>query len=126
MIEAYLQELFEIIENSSIARTPKLTLDKRSSTIGFIHGEIYCVDGSELHFRELVDMKKSPIRVMYSYHYQGKNKKMIFRFDNAEHFPKLPNFPHHKHIEDGKVVALEESLPDLGKALTEIADLISR
>lgn len=80
MIEAYLQELFEIIENSPIARTPKLTLDKRSSTIGFIHGEIYCVDGSELYFRELVDMKKSPIRVMYSYSLSGEKQKDDFSF----------------------------------------------
>lgn len=123
LIEGYLQELFQIIAASPVTRTPNLTLDKRSSSMGFIRGEIYCVDGSELHFRELVDVKTSPLRIMYAYHYQGENKKLIFRFDNTEHFPKLPNFPHHKHTEN-EVIAIEGELPDLKMVLAKIADFI--
>lgn len=45
--------------------------------------------------------------IAYSYHYQGANKRLIFRYDNAEHHPELENFPHHKHIGD-KVFSAEE------------------
>jgi len=31
-----------------------------------------------LHFRELVNLQLSPVRVMYAYHYQGKDQMLIF------------------------------------------------
>lgn len=34
----------------------------------------------------------------YRYHFQEKNNRLIFRFDNAPHFPDIETFPHHKHL----------------------------
>ncbi|MGA9350703.1 MAG: DUF6516 family protein [Anaerolineae bacterium] len=33
--------------------------------------------------------------------YQLFTTKAVLRWDNAEHFPELPNFPHHFHDEKG-------------------------
>ena len=123
-IEAYLQNLLRIIANSPVTRTQNIRLDKRSSSTGFVRGEIYCIDDSELHFRELIEVKNTPIRIMYAYHYQGKDKKPIFRFDNTEHFPNLPNFPHHKHSSN-QVIAIEGEPPDLEEVLNKIANMIT-
>lgn len=43
----------------------------------------------------------------YRYHFQDRHNNLVFRYDNTPHFPKLENFPHHKHIPDG-VISIEE------------------
>ena len=30
---------------------------------------------------------------------------MIFRYDNAEHHPKIPSYPHHKHLPNSSIEA---------------------
>ncbi len=36
----------------------------------------------------------------YRYHFQDNKNNLIFRYDNAPHFPELELFPHHKHLPD--------------------------
>ena len=36
----------------------------------------------------------------YRYHLQDRQNQLVFRYDNAPHFPALDNFPHHKHLPD--------------------------
>jgi hypothetical protein len=43
---------------------------------------------------------------------------MVFRYDNAPHFPHLPTAPHHKHIGESNVIAADA--PDLQTVLNEI------
>ena len=33
----------------------------------------------------------------YSFHYMTDDGVTVFRYDNSEHYPGLPNSPHHKH-----------------------------
>ena len=86
-----------------------------------MRGEIYCIDDSELHFRELIEAKNTPVRIMYAYRYQRKDKKLIFCFDNTEHFP---NFPHHKHLPN-QIIAIDGEPPDLEEVLKKIANMIT-
>jgi hypothetical protein len=39
------------------------------------------------------------------YSYQEITDKPLRRWDNAPHFPDLPNFPHHYHDPSGDVIA---------------------
>ena len=50
-----------------------------------------------------------------------ENKKLIFRYDNTKHFPKLINAPHHKHILN-KITPCKE--PELEQILKEIEKII--
>lgn len=86
-----------------------LQIDQRSSLRGFS-------DGSELHFREFLDVSRDEPRLMYAYHYQNSNKTLIFRYDNAEHRPQLPQ-PEHKHTETDVTVSLA---PTLAQVIDEI------
>ena len=44
--------------------------------------------------------------VSYGYQWMDKDKNLIRRWDNAPHFPKLENFPHHIHVgEEKKVIS---------------------
>jgi len=50
------------------------------------------------------------------------DETMIFRYDNAPHFPKLSTAPHHKYIGENDVAAAD--IPDLQSVLKEIEGLI--
>ena len=56
----------------------------------------------------------------YSYHWMEANNSMILRWDNAEHYPHLPGFPHHFHDGDEKNVLPREPMT-LFKVLDTIA-----
>ncbi|WDN90785.1 hypothetical protein BuS5_03756 [Desulfosarcina sp. BuS5] len=47
------------------------------------------------------------IHLGYRYHFQDKQNKLVFRYDNTPHFPDLEGFPHHKHLSD-KVTGTEK------------------
>ena len=70
-------------------------------------------DGSELHFREYIDLTQAEPKIMYAYHYQDADHNLIIRYDNAAHKPALPQ-PEHKHtplgIEASPVPTLAEVL----------------
>jgi hypothetical protein len=83
---------------------------------------VYFIDNSFLHFRELFVGQDNPFKKTYTYHYQRADGKMIFRYDNAPHFPALPTAPHHKHLGETEVIAA--NAPDLQSVLKEIEALI--
>jgi hypothetical protein len=59
------------------------------------------VSGHLLEFNESVIIEEGQINhLSYRYHLQDKQNKLVFRYDNAPHFPTLANFPHHKHLPD--------------------------
>ena len=123
MIEAYFRQIEALITSSGIITSSTITYDKRSSYVGFIRGSTYFLDGSELHFREFVNIQRHVERYMYVYHYQRADGTLIFRYDNTRHFPDLPNFPHHKHEEDETSV-VPTTEPDLQTILKEIRGII--
>jgi hypothetical protein len=71
------------------ALTVQLQADQRSTTQGFLAGILAFVDGSELHFREYINLAAPEPRQMYAYHYQDATAQMIFRYDNAAHRPPI-------------------------------------
>ncbi len=124
MIEAYLQSLLEAVANAAEVASSDIALDKRGPQAGLIRGDIYFIDGTRLHFRELVDFETEPPRLMYSYDYQNAAASIIFRYDDTPHHAELPNSPHHKHL-GSEHNTLSSSAPDLSTVLTEINRLRS-
>jgi hypothetical protein len=55
------------------------SIDQRSMLRGFVGGVLQFEDGSELHFREFVDISLPEPKMMYAYHYQDSNSNLIFR-----------------------------------------------
>ncbi len=79
-------------------------------------GEIIFSDNSRLEFAEVNDMACEG-KIKYRYHYMDEAHSMIFRYDNAKHYPNLATFPHHKHTSDG---VWESEEPTLADVLSEI------
>ena len=116
-IESEIADCIHIIETS-------LLKDKRSLHIGIIEGELLFTDESVLHFIEFVNVKESTEVYKYSYQYQDRNGKLIFRYDMAPHHREIETFPHHKHIHSNRVI--EASGPTFAQVLDEIDDLIEQ
>jgi prophage DNA circulation protein len=93
-----------------------LQVDQRSAVRGLIAGVLQCNDGSELHFREYVDVTQTEPKIMYAYHYQDADHRLLFRYDNAAHKPALPQ-PAHKHMPMGIEVA---PVPTLAVVLDQV------
>jgi hypothetical protein len=90
--------------------------------VWFLRVDVYFIDNSRLHFRELWVGQEHPVKKSYTYHYQQEDEIIVFRYDNAPHFPHLPTAPHHKHIGGNDVIAADA--PDLQSVLKEIEALI--
>ena len=57
--------------------------------------------GYLLELNEAVIVEATTLtRLYYRYHFQDDKNNLIFRYDNAPHFPGFINFPHHKHLPD--------------------------
>lgn len=91
-----------------------------SNTKGFISGQIVFFDNSQLDFAEVKDTE-SESKKKYRYHYMDKDNNLIFRYDNAKHYPNLATFPHHKHTIQG---VKESKEPNLEEVLLEIESMI--
>ncbi len=100
------------------AESTSFDVDQRSRARGFIKGILKFGDGSELHFREFIDLTQAEPRLMYAYHYQRADKSLILRYDNAVHRPALPQ-AEHKHI-------ASDVVPSPAPTLTQVIDAIVR
>jgi hypothetical protein len=93
-----------------------IQIDQRSAVRGYISGSLQFHGGSELHFREFVDLSLPEPRLMYAYHFQDAEKALIVRYDNAVHRPLLTQ-AEHKHTPSGVQVA---PAPTLAQVVDEI------
>ncbi len=122
MVINYLHRLYDTVISRGYIEIEQLIFNYASNRRGSIIGQLKFYDGSFLEFGEVLIMRDRQIeKVRYPYHYQSESGELIFRYDNAPHYPNLSTHPHHKHI--GLTVAPTEA-PDLSNVLHEIEQLI--
>jgi hypothetical protein len=115
----YLSKLEKVIHEytkTNLIISSEIKSDFRTDKIGVLKGDIAFADGSRLSFMEYLDVRYKVEKLTYSFHYQQMGGKLIFRYDNAKHKPKL-DFTSHKHLFNGKVAKSE--VPDLKDVLEE-------
>jgi hypothetical protein len=115
----YLEKFSCIIDDYSKTGyifSSELNIDIRAENIGLIKASITFTNESRLFATEYLDLTSKTEKLSYSYHYQDKNGRLVFRYDNAVHKPSL-GFEHHKHVGDS---VLHCKLPDLNGILDEI------
>lgn len=119
----YVQNITNVL-NASLALgnvgSVNIEIDQRSALRGFIKGLLLMAAGSEMHFREFIDVTLSEPRIIDAYHYQDREKTIVFRYDNALHRPLLPH-PEHKHTRAGVSAS---RTPTLEEVVQEIAALL--
>jgi hypothetical protein len=93
----YVQHITDLLNHAvatSEAVLSILEVDQRSAVRGLVAGILQFGNGSELHFREYIDVMQAQPKIMYAYHYQDVEHNLIFRYDNAAHRPALPQREH--------------------------------
>jgi len=120
MIEKYFEEIENLISYFEKIRSYTLTKKIYNDKQGFISGTIIFDDESQLEFVEVKNVEFEE-KIKYRYHYMDKKKKIIFRYDNAEHHKNIKTYPHHKHLKDSVIESLEQNLFDV---LLEIEEMI--
>jgi hypothetical protein len=121
-IVGYFRRVNNLLALARFVKAQDVHAEKRTPTEGYLRGNVSFRDDSRLHFRELVTTEPVVRLVSYTYQYMRADGTVIFRYDDADHFPDLPNAPHHKHIGESEVIAT--NLPDLESILKEIEGLI--
>jgi hypothetical protein len=82
-------------------------------------------DGGILEFFVYAEEIAGQIHLLkYSFHWQDCQSKLYQRWDNAPHYPTLPNAPHHVHYQDSTVVDVSQ-IPDLFFVITQIEGALS-
>ena len=98
------KDFFQIIEEYNINKIQKF------QNAYSIIAEIIFKDGSILYIKDYLFPDKTR---KYSFHWQDKNKVLIFRWDNSPHHKDLNTFPHHLHSKTKILVSKERNLRDI-------------
>jgi hypothetical protein len=117
--------LTEILRQySAIVSSWRVTSFDREGHDFRLKAQVVFVDGSTLHIRQVVFDRAM---LKYAYHWQDADGALLARWDNAEHWPDIPTFPHHQHVfREGLVVVIPSTGGDLASVLEEIAAAIAR
>ena len=69
------------------------------------------LSGYLLELNEAVILEAEQIKHLdYRYHFQDRENKLVFRYDNTPHFPDIGSFPHHKHLKDNVISSVKPSI----------------
>jgi len=78
---------------------------------------IVFIDDSELFINDYLFLNN---KRYYSYHYQNKDKSLIFRYNTAPHHKSMATFPYHKHIPES---VIESKVMSINFIFSEINEL---
>ncbi len=116
MLARLVEKYGEIIQSWSVT-----LFDKDGPNVRF-RAQVTFTDSSVLYIKQIV-IGESTFK--YSYHWQDQKGSMICRWDNAEHWPKIPTYPHHRHaINQEQIVVKESHGGDLIEVFEEITEMI--
>ena len=122
-LRQHLNLVFDMIASRHDLVVERLVTEETIANLqGIVEGRLRFWDGSLLEFVEVLVMRGVILnKVDYAYHYQDKDDSLIFRYDNAPHYPHISSFPHHKHVQQNVEAAKS---PHLGDVLREIDSLL--
>ena len=108
VLSRYLEDVESVVRRLRKAHIERYEEEILSSDRVNLRIRIRFSTGYLLELNEAVVFEGGCIKHLgYRYHLQDEQNHLIFRYDNAPHFPEFETFPHHKHLPD-KVIAVEK------------------
>lgn len=117
MIVEYFKSLESLLSSFTIIKSYSINKKIYNSKQGYICGKIFLENDNILDFVEVKNTDKIS-KIKYRYQYMDSGTNLLFRYDNAPHYPQLKSFPHHKHTPSETIDHCEPTLEDV---LMEIA-----
>ena len=119
----YISEIKVRLATSSYVATVEIVTERTTEDRGYFRVRMKLSNGDFLEASEyFVIQAGQPSTLEYRYQWMDSaQRKLIKRWDNAEHYPDLPNFPHHIHMGDDKHVVSGQSL-----SIIDLLNIIER
>ncbi len=117
MIEGYFSRIESLIQNFPDITTYAIRKTVYNNQQGCINGSIQFKNGCCLEVVEVKQTDKA-VKIKCRYYFMDPDQHLVFRYDNANHFPNINTLPHHKHFSAGVKDCKE---PTMENILLEIA-----
>jgi len=102
-----IQEILDVLSSSEVVQELEVTVLVQEPGKQALRAKATLTGGYVLHVNEALGREFRS----YSYHVL-KGDKMVRRWDNAPHWPKMKTFPHHLHLPDGSAIECSEVFID--------------
>jgi hypothetical protein len=112
-----LREGIELLHKYDYTESIQINEQIRPNKQAVVNAKLVLNNGSVLYIKEYIDAKHGTDRVTYAYHFNDRDGKLLFRYDNAVHKPAL-RFKAHKHNADGTIEYA--ALPDIFDLVDDI------
>lgn len=101
MLKSYLETLMNAIATSKIIQSSKVVESWVLGSRGYLRVRVTLINGDFLELAESFGLKAGQcVTLGYRYQWMDENKRQLRkRWDDVRHFPDLPNFPHHVHVD---------------------------
>jgi len=101
----YVESVKRRLATDPIIASHEIIRELANADEGFIRARATLINGDVLDISEFVEQKDELEVVSYRYQWLDEDKNHIRRWDNALHYQKLKNFPHHVHLKNSEVIA---------------------
>jgi hypothetical protein len=107
----YLAEIKTQLNSNKLIENIEIVKERAIPDQGYFRARLTLNNGDFLEVAEFFKVENGQcITVTYSYQWMNSSQTQLKkRWDNVEHFPDLPNFPHHVHVGDELIVQASES-----------------
>ncbi|MGK7888531.1 MAG: DUF6516 family protein [Leptolyngbyaceae cyanobacterium] len=119
----HLNHVLQSIQDLGLADQVEISSELREGQRWVVTANVEFVDGSTFYLKEFISGKYGINRLSYSYHYQSIDGILNFRYDNAEHRPKL-TFKEHKHLANSSII--EHQHPPVERLVEELLSYFDR
>ncbi|MCC7280580.1 MAG: hypothetical protein IT487_20010 [Chromatiaceae bacterium] len=122
-VRRYLDEIkMRLVSSACIGRIDVIA-ERAIQDRGYFRARMVLTNGDFLEISEYFAVRKNePETLEYRYQWMDSSRqRLIRRWDNARHFPELPNFPDHVHQGDEAQV-----IPGRSMGVLDLIDLIER
>ncbi|MFZ4698632.1 MAG: toxin-antitoxin system TumE family protein [Candidatus Methylumidiphilus sp.] len=112
----YLNEVKTRLATSLCVTLITVVAERVTRDRGYFRARLSLVNGDFLEVSEYFTIRAGkPETLEYRYQWMDSaQERLIRRWDNARHFPGLPNFPHHQHVGEDNQVKPSQTLSILG------------
>ena len=123
ILQDYFDEIDQLLRNSDNIyvedfKTSFLTSERANLRLKVRFAFKYLLAVSEI----IVVVDNQIEYIDYRYHFQDAQNNLIFRYDSTPHFPKLPSFPHHKHLPDQVIACKKPHIAEVLKEAIEFSE----
>ena len=114
--QSYISSVKVRLATSPHVVTAEIVTERTIEDRGYIRVRMKLSNGDFLEVSEyFVIQAGQPSTLEYRYQWMDSaQQKLIKRWDNAEHYPDLPNSPHHIHVGNDKQVISGQALSIIG------------